>query len=293
MEIQPIFIMGSARSGTTLLASMIANSQRVASYKAETLLMYGCDKTYGKLSSVSAKKRFATDWVKSRQYRRLGLAEGVALDHLAKAASYDELVKLLMDDLARTQGKLAWLDSTPANVYALRAIGKRFPNAKVIHIIRDGRAVAASLRKLGWTTIAGTSQFGALQYSALKWAAAVQSFQRDNHYIAGGVLEVTYESLVTEADSVLDAVWRYLEFSGDDIPSSLFSDDSAEASMGKMASNSAFGCLGSGVRFVDIATYPFGHACIYIRYQNDSETRRAFAVVVLNAVGAARGLAYS
>src|SRR6185295_5028100 len=44
-------------------------------------------------------------------------------------------------------GKARWADKTPNNVRALPKLLTWYPNGRFIHLIRDGRDVACSLRK--------------------------------------------------------------------------------------------------------------------------------------------------
>jgi hypothetical protein len=43
-----------------------------------------------------------------------------------------------------------WIDDTPHNVYVIPEILEMFPDAKIIHLIRDGRLVAQSFVARGW-----------------------------------------------------------------------------------------------------------------------------------------------
>ena len=241
---QPIFVMGSARSGTTLLASIIGNAPCTANYRAEPLLLHGCSRRYGPLANPAAKKRFLTDWMQSRQFLRSGLPETRAAKLVEASGSYPALLRAFMDEVATSQGRTHWIDSTPSNVFELRAIRREFPDAKVINIVRDGRAVAASLRKLGWTVVKTASPWSALQYAALKWEAAVTCFQRDRDLIAGQVFETTYEAMISEPQTLIPAIWAFLGFD----PAGAPTPETATGADGiQVTSNSAFGQLGSGI----------------------------------------------
>ncbi|MEL7310238.1 MAG: sulfotransferase [Pseudomonadota bacterium] len=235
--------MGSARSGTTLLGSLIGNAPCTADYRAEPLLLSGCDRCYGPLSHPASKTRFLTDWLRSRQFRRSGLSEKTATSLVDEASSYPQLLRDFMDCVTVSQSRTHWIDSTPSNVYALPTLAEHFPSAKIINIVRDGRAVSASLRKLGWTAVAARSEIAALQYSALKWESSVLAFRSNRHLLPGPVFETSYEALVTTPDNVLPALWRYLEFDDYEIPD----PSDADHSKTKVASNSAFGEVHNGL----------------------------------------------
>lgn len=67
--------------------------------------------------------------------------------------SYPELiegiVRIYSNAVGRT-GAGVWIDHTPANCMYAHTLAELFPEAKFVHIVRDGRAVAASLLALPW-----------------------------------------------------------------------------------------------------------------------------------------------
>jgi hypothetical protein len=48
-------------------------------------------------------------------------------------------------------GAARWCDGTPDNVFQMLDLAEIFPGAKFVHIIRDGREVARSFYRLGWS----------------------------------------------------------------------------------------------------------------------------------------------
>lgn len=100
--------------------------------------------------------------------------------------------------------KPRWGDKTPIYSRHLCAIQQTLPEARFIHVIRDGRDVALSLRAL-W--------FGPgndLEAQARDWVWRIrdtrQEAQSCNHY-----LEIRYETLVSEPRRVLERVCDFLE----------------------------------------------------------------------------------
>jgi len=71
--IPPIFIVGSARSGTTLLYSILLSSGKFPLYEAESLLLSVCRFKYGNLKKRKNFKKFLNDWFRSKQFIRSGL----------------------------------------------------------------------------------------------------------------------------------------------------------------------------------------------------------------------------
>src|SRR5205807_5792933 len=65
-------------------------------------------------------------------------------------ANYPELVDAVFAAFAQSQGKPRWGDKTPNNVLHLPLLSRLFPDAQFVHIVRDGREVAASLAEQSW-----------------------------------------------------------------------------------------------------------------------------------------------
>ena len=65
---------------------------------------------------------------------------------LRSSRSQAGFVASFFDLAASRRGKSRWAEKTPLNVRHLGWIYRHFPNARFIHVIRDGRDVACSLR---------------------------------------------------------------------------------------------------------------------------------------------------
>jgi len=102
-----------------------------------------------------------------------------------------------------------WGDKTPGYATEIHRLHQVFPHAKFLHVIRDGRDVCTSLRRTGWH---GESTHAIAEY----WSDTVQSACETGRALTDGLyLEVTYEELVLNTESVLRAVCEFLEISFD------------------------------------------------------------------------------
>ncbi|WP_019504101.1 sulfotransferase [Pleurocapsa sp. PCC 7319] len=115
----PIFIIGSPRSGTTFLGECLGTIPEI-SYHFEPVLI-----------KAAARYVFTQEWElkqASNFYRQV----------------YSWLMRFQGD------GDLRLADKTPRNSFIIPFLAQTFPNAKFVHIIRDGRDVALSLSKKPW-----------------------------------------------------------------------------------------------------------------------------------------------
>jgi hypothetical protein len=188
----PIFIVGSPRSGTTLLRRILDRHPALA-ICGEThfhRLVYLRRKAFGDLSDLANRRRLITEYISSRQIRRAGLDTAEFVERLSReATSYRAMFSAILSYYAEIHGKRRCGEKTPQHAFFLETLCEWFPNAVILHMIRDPRAVVASLQRAEWSP-------GSVVTNARTWLKhnrAARLF-RDRT----GYLEVRYEALVTE-----------------------------------------------------------------------------------------------
>lgn len=195
-EPPPFFIVGSARSGTTLLR-LILNAHPDVAVPPEsrfiTELHPGGDRVSSEafLRSLAAHKRFQTwDLPITVVAEELRSAVGDAAE-----VDYPEAITAAFRAYARVNGKSRWGDKTPRYVEHLELLSRLFPAARFIHLIRDGRNVALSYANVPF----GPKTVG--QAAAL-WSKRVRAGYEVGRSTLGGerYLEVLYEDLVEDAE---------------------------------------------------------------------------------------------
>ena len=126
------------------------------------------------------------------RFKRWGLPPEVvyeAAEH-SKPQTYADAIRLVYSCYARSKGKLRYGDKTPRYVRKLELISRVFPEARFVHVIRDGRDVALSLLERDWGP-------KTIEQAASLWRKRVRAGRR-----AGAILgrrcyiEVRYEDLV-------------------------------------------------------------------------------------------------
>jgi hypothetical protein len=108
-----------------------------------------------------------------------------------RTANASDAVRAVFAAYAATRGKPRWADKTPGNVLHVSLLAELFAEAVVVHLIRDGRDVAASFLELGWSAT--------IEEAALHWKLRVQRGRRAGAALpAGRYLELRYEELVSD-----------------------------------------------------------------------------------------------
>ena len=108
----------------------------------------------------------------------------------------------LMREFAKAKGKSRWCEKTPAYVLHIESLAENFPDAKFIHIIRDGRDCAASCARR-W----GTHPVGA----ADRWRNSVRAGRTAGRRIEDRYTEVSYEAITADPGRELRRLCRFLD----------------------------------------------------------------------------------
>lgn len=195
-------IVGVGRSGTTLLRLMLDAHPELA-LPPETGFIVKAARLTG--AGGALREDFfrvvteSSTWPDFHLDRR-ELEEAVeAIDPFTVADGIRCFYRLY----AHRFGKSRVGDKTPVYCLHIGTLARLLPEAHFIHIIRDGRDVAVSVRGL-WFSPGSTMEELATDWVTRIEAARVQA-PRCPHY-----LEIRYERLVAEPDVVLDALCAYL-----------------------------------------------------------------------------------
>ncbi len=126
-DFAPVVIGGCGRSGTTLLRLMLDSHQRIC-----------C----GPESSVFRRRALDPDALAAR----FDIAPAEMRAIVDAAASRLAFIRAFAGICLRKTGKQRWAEKTPRNIGRVGAVFHFFPEARFVHVLRDGRDVACSLR---------------------------------------------------------------------------------------------------------------------------------------------------
>jgi hypothetical protein len=209
------FIVGCGRSGTTLLRAMLdAHPDLAVPDEAGFVVRYARPHyamRYGWPRHFDAG-RCADLILADNSFQRWDLPESDVRAALAAArpSGYAELVRCLYGVAATVRAKPRFADKTPMHVLHLPRLARLFPEARFVHLIRDGRDVALSYRSVAWGP-------DTVEEGALRWRRSVRHGRRAGRRLgADRYCEVHYEALVADPEPVLRRLCRYLDLSWDD-----------------------------------------------------------------------------
>lgn len=195
-EIQrQIFVGGCGRSGTTLLGSILGSHSRCVcppeSHFKTTPLRAGLWKD-DSVDLQAALELIRIHW-------RFKLWELEIDPEQAPQSSYVDLLHWLVRAYAQAHNLMGniWVDHTPENINYAPVLLHLFPNAQVVHLIRDGRAVANSIMPLDWGP-------NTVIKAAVWWKGIVeQGLALEEAFSSDRIVRVRYEDLVFEPEQTL------------------------------------------------------------------------------------------
>ena len=189
-----MFIVGSPRSGTSLLRDLLRSHPRLT-FPPESRVIPGLYRAFGDPNDAREARDAATALLRAAPL----MAWGLDLDpgELEHERSFAGLASAVYGEWARLEGKPRWGDKTAAYALEIATLLELFPQAKVIHIYRDGRDCALSVSRQRWGQ---PNVFSA----ARRWRQLVTSAQAAGRTLSPETYrEVSYEALITSPEAVL------------------------------------------------------------------------------------------
>ena len=209
-DYSPVFIIGSGRSGTTLLRTILNNHPDII-IPPETfgfrngLIKFKCLQhlpwnilaervinTY-----EGGKEFFLWEINLNEVYEKAKILDN-------NNRSLADLIHLIFHGYLNAKDPSAkiWGDKTPLNTFYLDWVYKTFPKAKFINMIRDGRDVVSSLIKAKLTNV---------RNGCLRWNLAINNSQYFQSKIdSNQFLNIYYENLVTDPNRTVNSICNFL-----------------------------------------------------------------------------------
>ncbi len=200
MEDNVVFVVGSPRSGSTMLARMIS-SHSVIYGRPEPHLMTplahlgyfaNVDKApFDHVLAAESTKEFVADLPGGEQ------------DYIDACRAYSDLLYSRM--LSTKSGKRYFLDKTPAYGLILGFLEKIYPNAKYVVLTRHPLAVFSSFAE----SFFDSDYQAAHAYNPIieRYVPAIAKFLRERRV---PIFHVVYEKLVSDPEPMLKGIFEFL-----------------------------------------------------------------------------------
>ena len=207
---KPFFIIGSGRSGNTLLRRLLNNHSGLV-IPPETYVLGKVIKRYRQNSGLK--------WADLVEY------VFAAFEFHPEFETFDVSLQPLVQELkdspvenrnltyilnrfyiyccrSISQGEIRWGDKTPLNTFYLERIFSVFPDAKFIHILRDGCDVVSSYLDAGI--------YNSIEQAAERWSESVSLVDKFYNCHPGSGITIRYEELVSNPESTLMKISEFL-----------------------------------------------------------------------------------
>ena len=206
MKARFLFVGGCERSGTSLLQKLLCSHSAIVG-GAE--LMFS-----GRIAELHYRMRWTLTAGPQAYSRRLGTFFTAAeLDDAFRA-----LYRRLLEGVGESGASPAYIsEKTPSNIFAAAHLLRLFPDAKFVHLVRDGRGVLASHRGV-WRRLRASD--GGADRSAFRtrtvcsrWNAAVAAHRAltDDSDLAPRYFWMRLEDLLREPEIELRRLFDFLD----------------------------------------------------------------------------------
>jgi hypothetical protein len=208
MSARPIFLVGCPRSGTTLLSSILHAHPNIAMPPETRFLLpaYAHRQKYGDLSDAANRRKLAEAITgKGSDFGDLKLDRARIIEQIVAAPpTLGTAFATIWMEFARARGASRWGEKRPAYWSDMDVIFRLFPTAQVIHLVRDPRAVVASLQKVPWYK-------RPVPDAAALWIQADRELRKVGRAQPGDSYHrLRYEDLMADPEGRLRALCAYL-----------------------------------------------------------------------------------
>lgn len=210
----PVLLLGQASSGTSITGALLREHLRIAFGTESQFIVHYARQAprYGDLHTEPSRRTLLADLLQERWFER-GAKFGYFPDaeRIAQAIEQPTLRGVLdavFGDFARQLGMERWGDKSPEYLHDLPVLGQLFPDAKYVHLVRDGRDVALSHFGRHWgpkSVFCGAVEWAERIRWVLEFAGTLPADQ---------FLEIRYEDLLRQPRAALDRLVPFLEIDG-------------------------------------------------------------------------------
>jgi hypothetical protein len=238
---KPIFIVGVARSGTTVFYNMLATYPGVtwfSNYSNALRAVPQAALLHRLLDVPGIGERIRQNIVYRKGFKltpRPNEGEEIYQDQckfpfntgMAEKDQYPEQAEKLRKVIAshlKYSGKQIFISKQTANNRRIRLLNSIFPDARFIHIIRDGRAVARSVIHEDWwkdidfwwlNKNAGEFKNDPLLMFLEYWKRVHDDISLDADFLGDRYMEFRYEDFVIDVKGTMRCILDFLELEQD------------------------------------------------------------------------------
>lgn len=194
---KPIFVGGAGRSGTTLIRVILDSHPNIA-----------CG------SELRVTPSLAKLW--SAFHEKIDNLNDYNFGEIETNVVFQQLYIALVRRYFSSTNKTRLAEKTPGNCCYFSELGRLFPDAKFVHVIRDGRDVVASLLSQNWVDIKTGNKMDVtrdVEKAANAWKSYVIKglSARNDDALKGRYHEIRYEDIIGSPKETLQRLFSFLD----------------------------------------------------------------------------------
>lgn len=168
---------------------------------------------FGSLDKFENREKILQVWLRSKGFRRSGLDAAFVRDKvLHECKNAGDFIRITMDEITRQQGANRWAFYDPDALLHMPRIKSDIPEGIFVHIVRDGRDIALSLKKMeGFRPFPWDRKQRSLLETGLYWEWMVRRGRSHGRHFPTDYIEIRYEELVSDPETVLRRVGEFVE----------------------------------------------------------------------------------
>ncbi len=193
------FITGYARSGTTMLATMLSRHPKICTM-GETHFFI--------TTNLFPMRRKPQSWWNQflDNDRRFGILEHRLVDNGDDniKLSRKEYFDLYSESYCQKKAAEWYIDKSPSHLDVIPSIHEQYPDAPIINLVRDVRDTTASMLKAPWAHNSPLKHI-------IEWKASQKRVQKFSDTYGIPILNVRYEDLLADPEVVLTRILKYID----------------------------------------------------------------------------------
>jgi sulfotransferase family protein len=218
-----VFIVGCPRSGTTLLQRIVNAHPQIAITPETHWIPRLFERRKGLTPEGMVTPKLIRLLLELPGFTCLGIGEEQLLAMISgdRPVSYSSLVTAIFDSYGKAQAKALVGDKTPGYVRRMNTLHTLWPEARFVHLIRDGRDVYLSMRHRPLHNpkreVFDTWLEDPVHTAALWWELNVGAGHKAGNLLAPGLYyEMRYESLIAHPREEIETLSAFLGVPYDD-----------------------------------------------------------------------------